>query len=344
MRTTTTIALFLLVSAIFAYPTLRGEGTTKFTEYAEDHLELIDEITLDDKSVVVRRAPATKHALGEVTIEKRKKEREYVLTKSSDLGVTLRKSEDHQYWEWYDANNNLLNRCPANPYISEIVDVNTNGYWLMFEELKEDPYDFIEEQYDFDGPLIYAADFRYNVESSNFPSQSGVVIYDQNGNKMTQVDLECGDVSYIEMSPSGNYFIVAAHPKTFLMSIDGLIKREFMKSGGVYISFSPSEDLAVLGPPLPYVIDLETGEILAKIHGTYDSSTIAISDKDAGIVAVRGNIGILVFDIWAEKQIARFRQNGTNIQLSGDGRLLSFRGIGKVVTYRLDGIDGEQSE
>ncbi len=59
MRTTTTIALLLFVSAIFAYPTLRGDGITKFTEYAEDHLELIDEITLDDKSVVVRRAPAT---------------------------------------------------------------------------------------------------------------------------------------------------------------------------------------------------------------------------------------------------------------------------------------------
>ncbi len=342
MRTTITIALLLLVSAIFAYPTLQGEGITKFTEYAEDHLELIDEITLDDKSVVVRRAPATKHALGEVTIEKRKKEREYVLTKSSDLGVTLRKSEDHQYWEWYDANNNLLNRCPANPYISKIVPVNTNGYWLMFEEPKEDPYDFIEEQYNYDGPLIYAADFRCNVESSNFPSQSGVVIFDQDGNKMTQVELAGGSITDIDISPLGKYFRVAAWPNIVIMTIKGSIVWQSDTEGSRTITFSPNEELAFLGVGQCKVLDLSNGKYLANIPCFFEQTTsVAISDKEAGIVAVPGYNEILVFDIWAGKQIARFRQKGTNIQLSGDGRLLSFRGIGKVVTYRLDGIDGE---
>ncbi len=89
IRTTITIALLLFAATIFAYPVLRGEGTSQFTVYGEQRFELVDEI---------------------------------------DLGVTLRKSEDLQYWEWYDANNNLLNRCPINPHISEIVPVNTNGY------------------------------------------------------------------------------------------------------------------------------------------------------------------------------------------------------------------------
>ncbi len=250
-----------------------------------------------------------------------------------------------QYWEWYDANNNLLNRCPINPYISEIVPVNTNGYWLMFEEPKEDPYDFIEEQYNYDDPLIYAADFRYNVESSNFASQSGVVIYDSYGNKMTQVELGCGNVSSVKYSPSGNYFIVAAHPKNFLMSIDGHIIRKFQKSGGISIVFSPSEELAVLAPPFPYVIDLETGEILAEIFSSYGSSTVAISDREAGIVAVKNGgrgSGIQIFDIWKGKQIAHFKRDGTYIQLSGDGRLISFKSKGDIMrSYLLDGIRGE---
>ena len=118
-----------------------------------------------------------------------------------------------------------------------------------------------------------------------------------------------------------------------------------MKSGGVSINFSPSEELAVLGPPLPYVIDLETGEILAKISASYGSSTVAISDKEAGIVAVKNGgrgSGIQIFDMWKGKQIAHFKRDGTYIQLSGDGRLLSFKSTGKkLLSYRLDGIRGE---
>ena len=99
MRTTITITLLLFVSTIFAYPTLHGEGITQFTVYGEQRFELVDEIDLGDEPVKVLRAPATKHALGEVTIEKWEKMREMELTRTSDIGVTLRKSEDHQYWE-----------------------------------------------------------------------------------------------------------------------------------------------------------------------------------------------------------------------------------------------------
>ena len=342
MRTTIIIALLLLVSAIFAYPTLHGEGITQFTVYGEQRFELVDEIDLGDEPVVVRRAPATKHALGEVTIEKRKEFRELELTRTSDPGVTLRKSEDLQYWEWYDANNNLLNRCQINPYISEIVDVNTNGYWLMFEEPKEDPYDFIEEQYNYDDPLIYAADFRYNVESSNFASQSGVVIYDSYGNKMTQVELAGGRITNVDVSPLGNYFRAAAWPKGVIMNINGIIVWQSDTEGSRTITFSPNEELAFLGLGQCKVLDLSNGKYLANVPCWFEHPTsVAVSDKEAGIVAVPGGSGILVFDIWAEKLIVRFKRDGGNIQLSGDGRLLSFTTKGKVVTYRLDEIEGE---
>ncbi len=340
MRTTITIALLLLVSAIFAYPTLHGEGITQFTVYGEQRFELVDEIDLGDESVVVHRAPATKHALGEVTIEKRKKEREYVLTMTSDLGVTLRKSEDLQYWEWYDANNNLLNRCHTNPYISEFVDVNTNGYWLMFEEPNEHPYAFLEPIADEE--IGYPDDFRYDVESSNFASQSGVVIFDQNGNKMTQVELAGGRITNVDVSPLGNYFRAAAWPKGVIMNINGSIVWESETEGSRTITFSPNEELAFLGVGQCKVLDLSNGKYLANIPCFFELPTsVAVSDKEAGIVAVPGGSGILVFDIWAEKLIARFKRDGGNIQLSGDGRLLTFTTKGKVVTYRLDGIEGE---
>ena len=119
-----------------------------------------------------------------------------------------------------------------------------------------------------------------------------------------------------------------------IMNIEGETVYKKDDCYGAYLYYSPREDMALMREYKDLIIDLETGEILAQV--THASNGGVVSNKEAGIVVTNEGPKMYVYDIWREKNVATFRHGGSYLQISGDGKLLSFVRDNTLVTYRLD--------
>ncbi|MCD4829525.1 MAG: hypothetical protein K8R90_08890 [Candidatus Cloacimonetes bacterium] len=236
----------------------------------------------------------------------------------SDAGVVLQFSWDMRYYEWITPDHKISARFPLSPGISRVFTFGTDGYWAIFEAPDPSPYEFLEH----DDDNTYGSDFRYPVES-HFPSQSGIIVFDPYGNRLSERELDAGSINTAYFSPSGQYMWILADKGRYILSMDrGIV---FSRPGYAYqlIDFSPSEDVAMISRPDNMIVDLETGEIIAKITGIDEggSGGFGLTDLEVGWVAVRGlRRDIVIVDYINGVPIARLPGSGSLMQFSGNGK------------------------
>jgi len=235
----------------------------------------------------------------------------------SEQGVKVVYSEDKQYLLWVDASGHELNRLPRSPFIYDSYSFGKGNYWLVCEKnFDREEYIACETPFDF----LEAPRNGFLVESY-FPGHNGIIVTDKVGNKLFERELD-GELGFFTPSPMGNIlWLQTINENQFLSIRNQVIYKTRGSQIHLPVVYSPSEDVALLGQPYNYVVDMSTGEIIAQILGIQceRQSRMAISDRESGYAAGYSFDTLYLINYQHNIMAQVIPEPSGSVQISGDG-------------------------